>query len=97
MKINLETNLTIVFGLIGIVLLQDELLPVVSCPSVELSDDEEDKNPEDDDGSRQDLGPTLSFSAPEALLRLPNAHPLRIFVCFLSHLSLSAENAMPIL
>ncbi|XDV14664.1 hypothetical protein PO909_014880 [Leuciscus waleckii] len=58
---------------------QDELLPVVTCPSVELSDDEEDKNPEDDDGSRQDLGPTLSFSAPEALLRLPNAHPLRIF------------------
>lgn len=58
---------------------QDELLPVVTCPSVELSEDEEDEKSEDDDGSHQDLGPTLSFSAPEALLRPPSAHPLRIF------------------
>ncbi|XP_051557964.1 cilia- and flagella-associated protein 221 [Myxocyprinus asiaticus] len=58
---------------------QDELLPVVTCPSVELSEDEEDKMPEDDGGSNQDLSPSLSFSAPEALLKPPNAHPLRIF------------------
>ncbi|XP_051766641.1 LOW QUALITY PROTEIN: cilia- and flagella-associated protein 221 [Ctenopharyngodon idella] len=58
---------------------QDELLPVVRCPSVELSEDDEDKKPEEDDESDHDLGPTLSFSAPEALLRPPNAHPLRIF------------------
>jgi len=79
---NPETNLTIVFDLLGIVLLQDELLPVVTCPSVELSDDEEDNSPEAHDGSHQDLGPMLSFSTPDALLRLPSAHPLRIFVCF---------------
>ncbi|XP_067298914.1 cilia- and flagella-associated protein 221 [Pseudorasbora parva] len=58
---------------------KDELFPVVTCPSVELSEDEEDEKPEDDDGSHQDLRPTLSFSAPEAILRPPNAHPLRIF------------------
>lgn len=65
-----------------IVFLQDELLPVVTCTAVDLSEDEEDKKQEEDDGSDQDLCPTLSFSAPEALLRSPNAHPLRIFVCF---------------
>ncbi|XP_016432153.1 cilia- and flagella-associated protein 221-like [Sinocyclocheilus rhinocerous] len=58
---------------------QDELLPVVTCTAVDLSEDEEDKKQEEDDGSDHDLCPTLSFSAPEALLRPPNAHPLRIF------------------
>ena len=43
--------------------------------------------PEGPGQSRQDQAveltetPTLSFSAPPALLRPPNAHPLRIFVC----------------
>ncbi|KTG33837.1 hypothetical protein cypCar_00016727 [Cyprinus carpio] len=58
---------------------QDELLPVVTCTAVDLSEDEEDKKQEEDDGSDQDLGLTLSFSVPEALLRPTNAHPLRIF------------------
>ncbi len=60
---------------------------MVTCTAIDLSEDEEDKKQEEDDGSDQDLVSTLSFSAPEALLRPPNAHPLRIFVCFLSHLS----------
>lgn len=66
--------------------LQDELFPVVTFTSVDLSEDEEEKNPEEDDGSDQDLNPTLSFCAPETLLKPPSAHPLRIFVCFLIHI-----------
>ncbi|XP_052402216.1 cilia- and flagella-associated protein 221 [Carassius gibelio] len=58
---------------------QDELLPLVTCTAVDFSEDEDDKKQEEDDGSVQDLGPTLSFSAPEALLRPPSAHPLQIF------------------
>lgn len=58
------------------------MLPVVTCTAVDLSEDGEDKKQEEDDGSDQDLGLTLSFSVPEALLRPTNAHPLRIFVCF---------------
>lgn len=58
---------------------EDELLPVLACSSADLSEDEEDRNTEEPEGSNQDLHPSLSFCAPEALLKPPNAHPLRIF------------------
>ncbi|XP_002660420.3 cilia- and flagella-associated protein 221 [Danio rerio] len=58
---------------------QDELFPVVTCTSVDLSEDEEEKNPQEDDRADLSLNPTLSFCAPETLLKPPRAHPLRIF------------------
>ncbi|XP_055061885.2 cilia- and flagella-associated protein 221 isoform X1 [Misgurnus anguillicaudatus] len=58
---------------------EDELLPVLACSSADLSEDEEDRNTEEPDGANQDLHPSLSFCAPEALLKPPHAHPLRVF------------------
>ncbi|XP_056586967.1 cilia- and flagella-associated protein 221 [Triplophysa dalaica] len=58
---------------------EDELLPVLACTSADLSEDEPDRNVEEHEGSNQDLYSSLSFCAPEALLKPPNAHPLQIF------------------
>lgn len=53
---------------------------MLACSSADLTEDDQDRNTEEHEGSSQDLFPSLSFCAPEALLNPPNAHPLQIFV-----------------
>ncbi|KAJ8415251.1 hypothetical protein AAFF_G00009490 [Aldrovandia affinis] len=59
---------------------QDEHLPAVITPS-ECNLPETERPEQDQQNQAVDLAetPTLSFSAPPALLRSPQAHPLRIF------------------